>query len=69
MTFVNIVAVIEIVLLILLLVQGEAIRGYEKIIAQGHVDRAVERKEWRLAKQRAQLKKLGTSSNPTESKD
>jgi len=71
MTFDHIVSVIEVLLLIWIVVQGEAIRYYEKEVWRMNAERFEERKKWRLEKQEQTRKRLtpktSDSSASTES--
>ena len=53
----TILMVIEVLLLIIVVIQGEAIRFYEKGVYLLHSERDKERREWRDAKKRQALKK------------
>jgi uncharacterized protein YpmB len=53
----KILQIIEIILLVWIVIQGEFIRYYERGVFRLHTEREDERRAWRLAKQKSQLKK------------
>lgn len=55
--FDHIMSVIDVLLLVLIVLQGEAIRYYEKEVWRMNAERFDERKKWRLEKQEQQRKK------------
>ena len=57
MTFDHAMFVIEVLLLIWIVVQGEFVRFYEREVWRMNAERFEERKKWRLEKQEQQRKK------------
>ena len=55
--FDRIMSVIDVLLLVLIVLQGEAIRYYEKEVWRMNAERFEERKKWRLEKQEQSRKK------------
>jgi hypothetical protein len=60
---------IEIALLIWIVIQGEAIRRYERGVYHMHKERHEERKAWREAKRKTALKKKENGNGASEVKD
>jgi len=56
--------IIEVLLLIGVVIQGEYIRFYEKGVYRLHSERDKERREWRDAKKRQALKKIENKEDP-----
>jgi hypothetical protein len=56
---------IEVLLLIWIVAQGEAIRFYEREVHRIQSEREQERRKWREAKQKTAVKKLEAKSDPS----
>jgi hypothetical protein len=54
----RVLLILEAVLLVWLVVQGEYIRFYEREVYRIHAEREKERREWREAKRKQQVKKI-----------
>ena len=63
MIFDRILTLIEIGLLVWITVQGEYIRFFEREVYRLHSERENERRAWRQAKQKSQLKKSEAQPN------
>jgi hypothetical protein len=63
--FDHIAMILELVLLVIIVAQGEAVRFYEREVWRMNSDRYRERAAWRQAKQKAQSKKIETATNTT----
>jgi hypothetical protein len=63
--FDRIIAIVDVVLLFLIVIQGESIRWYEREVYRMNRERFDERKKWREAKQKSTLKKGAIGTNDT----
>ena len=61
--FDRILMILEILLLIWIVVQGEFVRFYEREVWRMNAERFEERKQWRLQKQQQQLKKENSAKD------
>lgn len=66
MAFDRILMLIEILLFIVIVIQGEQIKFYERGVYRLYSDREKERREWRQAKQKQASKKSELISTPTQ---
>jgi len=65
--FDRILMILEILLLIWIVVQGEFVRFYEREVWRMNADRFEERKQWRLQKKQQQIKKPVLDATPADS--